>query len=86
MTITLDIQPEFEKGLLAQAAARGVSLSDYVREIVIRQVAANAEAPQPRTGQALIDASAKLRGLLTDQEVDALFSRNPSFGRPVDLE
>ncbi len=31
MTITLDLQPEIEKGLLAQAAARGVSLSDYVK-------------------------------------------------------
>lgn len=26
-----------------------------------------------------------VRGLLTDEEVDTLFSRNPSAGRPVDL-
>ena len=26
-----------------------------------------------------------IRGLLTDEEVDTLFSRNPSAGRPVDL-
>jgi hypothetical protein len=39
-----------------------------------------------RTGQALIDACAKVRGLLTDDEVDALFSRTPSFARPVDFE
>ena len=39
-----------------------------------------------RTGQELIDASAKVRGLLTDEEVDTLFSRKPSFARPVDLE
>lgn len=39
-----------------------------------------------RTGQALIDACAKVSGLLTDDEVDTLFSRNPSFARPVDFE
>jgi hypothetical protein len=47
-----------------------------------------AEAPEPerRTGQELIDASAKVRGLLTDEEVDTLFRRNPSFARPIDFE
>lgn len=87
MTITLTLQPEIEKGLLAQAAARGVSLADYLQEIVVRQAQAS---PKPRhasrTGQALIDACAKVRGLLTDEEVDTLFSRTPSFSRPVDLE
>jgi hypothetical protein len=34
----------------------------------------------------LIDASARIRGLLTDEEVDTLFSRNPSLARPVDFE
>ena len=43
-------------------------------------------AAAPRTGQDLVDACAKLRGLLTDEEVDTLFRRNPSFARPVDLE
>ena len=38
--------------------------------------------PERRTGQSLIDASAKVRGLLTDEEVDTLFRRNPSFARP----
>ena len=42
--------------------------------------------PERRTGQWLIDASAKVRGLLTDEEVDTLFRRNPSFARPVDFE
>ena len=39
-----------------------------------------------RTGQELIDACAKVRGLLTGEEVDTLFRRNPSFARPVDFE
>ncbi len=38
MTLTLDQQPEIERGLLAQAQAKGVSLADYVGEIVAREV------------------------------------------------
>jgi hypothetical protein len=42
-----------------------MSINDCVKEIVVRK------AP----GQKLIAACAKVRGLLTDEEVDALFSR-----------
>jgi hypothetical protein len=84
MTITLDLQPEIERGLLAQA--RGVSLRDYVQEIVTREAHVSPESLPRRTGQELIDTCAKVRGLLTDEEVDRLFSRNPSFARPVDFE
>jgi len=45
-----------------------------------------AEPARRRTGQDLIDASAKVRGLLTDEEVDTIFSRNKSGARPVDFE
>jgi hypothetical protein len=86
MTITLNLQPDIEEGLLAQATARGVSLLDYVNEIVVREAHAAPEPPSQRTGQELIDACAKVRGLLTDEEVDTLFSRTHSFGRPVDFE
>ena len=86
MTITLDLQPEIEKGLLAQATARGISLLEYVNEIVVRQAHTAAEASPPQTGQALIDASTKVQGLLTDEEVDTLFRRTPSFARRVDFE
>ena len=41
--------------------------------------------PALRTGQALIDAFADIRGLLTDEEIDRMFTRNPSPARPVDL-
>ena len=87
MTITLNLQPEIEKGLLAQAAARGLSLADYLQEIVVRQAHASPELLHAsRTGQALIEACANVRGLLTDEEVDTLFSRAPAFSRPVDFE
>jgi hypothetical protein len=42
--------------------------------------------PRLRTGQELIDACARVSGLLTDEEVDRIFSRNRSSARPVDFE
>ena len=86
MTITLDLQPEIERGLLARAQARGVSLSDYVQEIVTREAHVSPESLPRRTGRELIDACAKVRGLLTDEDVDTLFSRSPSLARPLDFE
>lgn len=87
MTITLNLQPEIERGLLKRAQAKGVSLNDYVREIVVREARVHmADAEQPaRTGQGLIDAAAAVRGLLTDEEIDTIFARNRSRSRPVDL-
>jgi len=85
MTITLDLNPEIERGLLAQAQAKGISLAAYAEEVLAREAKA-AEPPQRRTGQELIDVCGKVRGLLTDEEVDTLFARTPSFGRPVDFE
>lgn len=37
MTVTLDLSPEVERGLLAQAEARGLSLSEYLQEIATRE-------------------------------------------------
>jgi len=87
MTITIDLRPEIESGLLAQAKARGVSLTDYVKEIVVREahVSLVEAEPKPRTGQALIDVCADVRGLLTDEEIDNMFARNRSMSRSVEL-
>lgn len=40
MTLTVDLKPDAEAGLLSQARARGVSLNVYVQEL-LQQVAAN---------------------------------------------
>lgn len=37
MTITLELAPDIEQGLLVQAQAKGVSLADFVDQIVERQ-------------------------------------------------
>jgi hypothetical protein len=88
MTITIDLQPEIERGLLARAQAKGVSLTEYVQGIVAREARVSEAKPSPaerRTGQAVIDAFAELGGALTDEEIDRMFTRNPSPARLVDL-
>jgi len=85
MTLTIDLQPDIEQGLIARAQAKGVSLSDYAREILSRAVAtpiapsvSKAEAPQ---AQNLYDLLAPVRGLLTDEEINLYFARTSSSNR-----
>jgi hypothetical protein len=63
MTIALDLEPEIERGLLTQATARGLSLSDFVKARLLREAHVSPELRFRRTGQELIDACAKVRGL-----------------------
>lgn len=49
MTVTLDLNPEVEKGLLSRAHARGVSLDDYLQELVAK------EANSPQTAEPLVE-------------------------------
>ena len=88
MTVTLELQPEIERSILARAAARGQSIIDFLQDVVAQEASAAVQAPAShgRTGQDLIDASAKVRGLFTDEEVDTLFQRNSSSSRPIDFE
>jgi hypothetical protein len=95
MTITVDISAEGQAELARQAAAQGQPVEVVAAALLEGAVnptsgqqpaAATAEPTQPeRTGQALIDAFAEIRGLLTDEEIDRMFTRNPSGPRPVDL-
>jgi hypothetical protein len=86
MTISVDIGPEVQAELARQAAARGRELEAYAAFLLEEAARVRAERLPQRTGQELIDACARVRGLLTDEEVDTLFSRNPSIARPVDFE
>jgi hypothetical protein len=80
MTIEIH-QPEIEA--LIQQRLQSGAFHD-VEDVLLH--ALKSSDPARRTGQDLIDASAKIRGLLSDEEVDTLFSRNPSFSRPVNFE
>lgn len=82
MTLTIDIRPEVQAALARQAAAQGRALEIYAASLL-------EEAAQIPSGAApeanLIDIGERVRGLLSDEEVDRLFSRNSSTGRPVEL-
>jgi chaperonin GroEL (HSP60 family) len=86
MSITINIRPEVEAELARQAAAQGRAIEAYAASLLEDAAHVPPQQLARRTGQDLIDASAKVRGLLTDEEVDTLFSRKASFGRPVDFE
>lgn len=85
MSITLELTPETERGLIQQAEAKGLSLTDYLQELVSLQAKATSPTASPLSGQALVDAFAEIRGLLSDAEIDSMLKRNISTARPVDL-
>jgi hypothetical protein len=70
MTVKLDLSLEVEKSLSGQAQERGVSLSDYLQEIVNRE--ARLAVPSP---------SATTAGNLSD-----LLLHSPFAGANLDLE
>ena len=86
MVITVDVRPEVEAELARQAAASGRAIEAHAATLLEDAVHLRVDRRPGRTGQDLIDVCAKVRGLLTDDDVDRLFSRNRSFARPVDFE
>ena len=83
MSITLILDPEIENGLIIQAQVRGISLEDYIKEIVAREAQTASSICLSSSAKNLVELFAPLRGLFEDGELD--FSRNPSTGRPIDL-
>ena len=83
MTITFDLQPEFEEGLLAQAEARGVSITDYVKELVAREAhvleaPVITHAPEAKNLVELF-ANSPFNGLNME------FERDRDYGREIEL-
>ena len=84
MTITLDIRPEVQAELARQAAAQGRAVEAVAAALL--EDAVHLPAPTKAPAKDMVELFEPIRGLLTDEEVDRLFSRNPSPARPVDLE
>ncbi len=86
MNITLEIRPEAEAALRRRALQTGRGLEAVA--VALLEDAMHLASPETvdLTGRAFIDASAKVRGLFTDQEIDAMFRREPSTDRPVSFE
>ena len=82
LTITIDITPEVKAALARQAAAQGRAVESYAASLLEEAARLPSGAAQAAN---LVDLCEPIRGLLGDEEIDRLFSRNPSTGRPVDL-
>lgn len=54
MTITLNLRPELEAGLLAQAQASGTSPEDYIRHLVERDLFAEVIESDPSEGTGMV--------------------------------
>ena len=84
MTITIELQPEIEQDLVTRAQARGVSLSDYVMDLVTREAHvsevpnAGISAPEAKNLVELF-ANSPFKGLNME------FERDRDYGREIDL-
>jgi Arc/MetJ-type ribon-helix-helix transcriptional regulator len=83
-------RPELVQRVNAHIQTGHFHNADEVIEKALDALDEKAPAPmspaQAGTGQDLIDACARVRGLLADEEVDTIFSRNKSGARPVNFE
>jgi hypothetical protein len=81
MSIILELRPEIEQELHAQAAARGVSLNDFLREVVTRQALSVSESGPASEAKNLAELfeNSPFRGLDID------FERDKDYGREIDL-
>ncbi len=77
MAVKLELKPEVEAGLLAQAHARGLSLEAYVDQVL--QSAAGPKRSAGRKSLAQLFAESPFKGL------DLNFERDPDIGRSVKL-
>lgn len=77
MTVTLELAPDIEAVLLAQAKARGLSLEAYLGQVLERSVSSRRTAE--RKSLARLFAESPFKGL------DLTFERDLDTGRPVKL-
>ena len=85
MTVTLNLNPEVEESLMARARARGVSLDDYIQELVAKEAGlpvATEPGPTHREFDNLSDflLNSPFAGANLDIE------RCKDYPRPVDIE
>jgi hypothetical protein len=87
MTITVEIRPELQAELARQAAAKGRAIEAYAASLLEEAAHASRtqEPAQIAEAENLFDLFTPVRGLLTDEEIDVMFQRDPSTARPVDL-
>jgi len=88
MSLTLNIKPEVQAELARKAAAQGRAVeavaAALLEEAVHLPAALSSGVPEAQARN-LIELFEPVRGLLTDEEIDTIFSRNLLPSRPIDL-
>jgi hypothetical protein len=80
MTVKLELPPDVEAGLLAQAQMQGLTLEAYLVEHVLRGALEKPKSRREgRKSLAQLFAESPLKGL------DLKFERNQDTGRPLSL-
>jgi hypothetical protein len=80
MIMKLELSPEVQQALLAQAQANGLSLETYAEKLLRECAAIPGKSRAPgRKSLARLFAESPLKGL------DLKFDRDPDMGRPVKL-
>jgi hypothetical protein len=84
MTVTLNLNSEVEKGLTARARARGISLDDYIQELVAKEAGLPVAAEPCPTNKRFDNLS---DFLLNSPFAGANLNleRSKDYPRPVDL-
>jgi hypothetical protein len=84
VNVTLNLNPDVEKGLMARAHARGVSLDDFLQELVAREAGL--------AGEVEVGPTQKRFDNLSDLLLNSPFAganldleRSKDYPRPVDL-
>lgn len=84
MNLTLDIRPEVQAELARKAAAQGRAVEAVAAALLEEAVHLSAAAPKT-PAKDMVELFEPVRGLLTDEEIDVMFRRNRSTGRPINL-
>ena len=85
MTVTLRLNPEVEKGLLARAQERGVSLEGYLQELVAKEAGLPMAAEPPPVQERFANLSdLLLNSPFAGANLD--LERSKDYPRPVDVE
>ena len=84
MTVTLNLNPEIERDLIARAQTRGISLDDYILELVAKEAGVPL-APNSRPMQERFDnlSDLLLHSPFAGANLD--LERSKDYPRPVDL-
>jgi hypothetical protein len=85
MTVKLNLPPDTERRFLAEAPATGISLDEFVRDLLLAQIQEGGKTPPAdkrpsgKKSLAQLFAESPLKGLDLD------FSRSRDTGRPIEL-